>query len=288
MPLRLINPVMGQGRSFKLGDIGEVRRGYEPGHDPEGAPSKKSVVAIGISMAKGGDIIALGKNGTRSRSVFVAESCRRELDQIQDQPRPCPLPWGICEGLDRGRGGRAGCELHQPGFPQNPGVGHRPGMGVHHHSIGVLAVTFLVMYYWGWGCTRFRWALIISLACWRTTPSLPSNDGAEAGRRLTRSVRPPFAYDLTAMRLLTGTLITVGFLPIGMAQSDVGEYTFAIFAVTAADCSSRRVVSVYFVPLPGAVVAEDQARGRRRRRSVRHAVLHPLQSLPANWCVQHR
>mgnify|MGYP003345608467 CR=1 FL=1 len=44
-----------------------------------------------------------------------------------------------------------------------------------------------------------------------------------------------FAYSSTAFPMLSGTLITAaGFLPIGMARSAVGEYTFAIFAVTAA------------------------------------------------------
>jgi multidrug efflux pump len=37
--------------------------------------------------------------------------------------------------------------------------------------------------------------------------------------------------------MLTGTLITAaGFLPIGLAKSAVGEYTFAIFAVTPPRC----------------------------------------------------
>ena len=42
-----------------------------------------------------------------------------------------------------------------------------------------------------------------------------------------------YAYNVTAMPMLTGTLITAtGFLPIGLARSTVGEYTYAIFAVT--------------------------------------------------------
>jgi multidrug efflux pump len=49
--------------------------------------------------------------------------------------------------------------------------------------------------------------------------------------RLSASI---YAYQTTAMPMLTGTLITAaGFLPIGMANSAVGEYTFAIFAVTS-------------------------------------------------------
>src|SRR6188472_336081 len=42
-----------------------------------------------------------------------------------------------------------------------------------------------------------------------------------------------FAYTSTAMPMLTGTIVTAaGFLPIGLARSSTGEYTFAIFAVT--------------------------------------------------------
>ena len=60
------------------------------------------------------------------------------------------------------------------------------------------------------------------------------------------------AYVLAAMPMLTGTLITaVGFLPIGIAKSAVGEYTFAIFAVTAAALIISWFVSVLFVAALG-------------------------------------
>ena len=74
------------------------------------------------------------------------------------------------------------------------------------------------------------------------------------------------------MPMLTGTLITAaGFLPIGLAKSMTGEYTFAIFAVTSAALLISWVVSVYFVPYLGArllhtrVKAHDAGRQRRRR-----------------------
>ena len=48
----------------------------------------KSVVAIGISMAKGGDIIALGKNlQTEAQRIRGELPAGVELDQIQDQPK---------------------------------------------------------------------------------------------------------------------------------------------------------------------------------------------------------
>ena len=69
-----------------------------------------------------------------------------------------------------------------------------------------------------------------------------------------------FAYDVTAMPMLTGTLITAaGFLPIGMAKSTVGEYTFAIFAVTVIALVLCWFVSVYFVPYLGTLLLQGQA-----------------------------
>jgi multidrug efflux pump subunit AcrB len=90
------------------------------------------------------------------------------------------------------------------------------------------------------------------------------------------------------MPMLTGTLITAtGFLPIGMARSTVGEYTFAIFAVTVIALVLSWIVSVYFVPYlgtlllkPKPVVSEhhehfDTPFYRTFRRTV-------------DWCVEHR
>ena len=81
-----------------------------------------------------------------------------------------------------------------------------------------------------WATQDFAGALIISLG-------LLVDDAIIAVEMMVHKLEDGYdkvsaataAYDLTAMPMLTGTLITaVGFLPIGMAQSGVGEYTFAI------------------------------------------------------------
>jgi multidrug efflux pump subunit AcrB len=90
--------------------------------------------------------------------------------------------------------------------------------------------------------------------------------------------------------MLTGTLITaVGFLPIGMAKSTVGEYTFAIFAVTAAALMISWLVSVYFVPYLGTLLLKTRPHAASDQP-------HELFDTPfytrfralVNWCVQHR
>ncbi len=56
-------------------------------------------------------------------------------------------------------------------------------------------------------------------------------------------------YELTAMPMLTGTLITAtGFLPIALAKSVAGEYTISIFQVTGLALLISWVVAVLFVP----------------------------------------
>ena len=53
-----------------------------------------------------------------------------------------------------------------------------------------------------------------------------------------------FAYASTAMPRLTGTLVTIaGFVPVGFARSDAGEYTFSLFAVVALALLASWVVS---------------------------------------------
>ncbi|MDG4560863.1 MAG: efflux RND transporter permease subunit, partial [Candidatus Competibacter sp.] len=61
-----------------------------------------------------------------------------------------------------------------------------------------------------------------------------------------------FAYTSTALPMLTGTLVTVaGFLPIGLAQSSAGEYTFGMFAVVGIALISSWLVAILFTPYLG-------------------------------------
>ena len=61
-----------------------------------------------------------------------------------------------------------------------------------------------------------------------------------------------FAYASTAMPRLAGTLVTIaGFVPVGFARSDAGEYTFSLFAVVALSLLASWVVSGLFAPVVG-------------------------------------
>ncbi len=112
-----------------------------------------------------------------------------------------------------------------------------------------------------------------------------------------------FAYEITAIPMLTGTLITAtGFLPIGIAKSMTGEYTFAIFAVTVIALLVSWVASVVFVPLLGAWllrvpphVAAARAQALNSGEAPAHEP-HEVFDTPfynsfrrlVRWCVVHR
>ncbi|MBC7955648.1 MAG: efflux RND transporter permease subunit, partial [Cytophagales bacterium] len=161
----------------------------------------------------------------------------------------------------------------------------------------VLAVTFLAMNYWGIGLHKISLgSLIIALG-------LMVDDAIIAVEMMVRKLEEgydklraaTFAYEATAMPMLTGTLITaVGFLPIGLAQSTVGEYTFAIFAVTAAALLISWLVSVYFVPYLGTLLLKTKAHVSGEGHADDQP--HELFDTPfytrfralVNWCVGHR
>ena len=86
-----------------------------------------------------------------------------------------------------------------------------------------------------------------------------------------------FAYTSTAMPMLTGTIVTAaGFLPIGLARSSTGEYTFSIFAVATTALLVSWFVSVVFVPYLGYKLLPDfKQQGRNPRRRARGRTAGP-------------
>jgi multidrug efflux pump subunit AcrB len=99
-----------------------------------------------------------------------------------------------------------------------------------------------------------------------------------------------FAYELTAMPMLTGTLITAaGFLPIGLAKSMTGEYTFAIFAVTVIALLISWVASVYFVPYLGTLLLKAPPHVASSEGQVAHEMFdtpfYQTFRRAVTWCV---
>jgi multidrug efflux pump subunit AcrB len=82
-------PIRGaSGSQLRLGDIAEVKRGYVDPPQVKVRHQGKEVVALGVSMAKGGDIIRLGKSlKAATNRIDDGLPAGIRLVQVQDQPK---------------------------------------------------------------------------------------------------------------------------------------------------------------------------------------------------------
>jgi multidrug efflux pump subunit AcrB len=166
----------------------------------------------------------------------------------------------------------------------------RPGLVVFITIPLVLAVTFLAMNYWGIGLHKISLgSLIIALG-------LLVDDAIIAVEMMVRKLEEgytmfraaTFTWDATAMPMLTGTLITAtGFLPIGLAHSSVGEYTFAIFAVTVIALVLSWFAAVVFVPYLGVTLLKVKPH-LGDDHEVFDGPLYQRFRAVVTWCVAHR
>lgn len=294
LPIRATNQATGAANTLRLGDIAEIRRGYVDPPQVKVRHQGQEVIALGISMAKGGDIIALGE---RLRAA-VADIQKElpvgiEMSQVQDQPSAVSRSVGeFVKVLVEAVVVVLAVSFIALGLHTRPlRIDIWPGLVVAITIPLVLAITFVTMLYWGVGLHKISLgALIIALG-------LLVDDAIIAVEMMVRKLEEgydkmraaTFAYDVTAMPMLTGTLITaVGFLPIGLAQSTVGEYTFAIFAVTTAALLISWVVSVYFVPYIGAALLKVKPKVEGEAHELFDTPFYSRFRAAVNWCVQHR
>ncbi|WP_374603416.1 efflux RND transporter permease subunit [Niveibacterium sp.] len=249
-------PIRAGGRSFRLGDVAEVKRGYI---DP---PSNKmrfmghEAFGIGVAMRSGGDIIALGHHldGAIKR-IDSQLPIGVRLERVADQPHA--VQHGVQEFV------RSLTEAVVIVLAVSLiSLGLRTGIVVAISIPVVLAITFVFMHQLEIGLHKISLgALILALG-------LLVDDAIIAVEMMAtkmeqgwdRAKAASFAYTSTAMPMLSGTLVTAaGFLPIATAQSSTGEYTRSIFQVTVIALMVSWVAAVLFVPYIGYHLLPDFA-----------------------------
>ena len=296
-------PIRGSsGNQMRLGDIAEIRRDYVDPASVKVRHQGRQVIALGVSMTKGGDIIALGQALEAATARIGARlPAGVRLVNVQDQPNAVTKSVNefvsvLIEAIvivlavsfvSLGLHKRSGA---QPWFKRYY-LDMRPGLVVGITIPLVLALTFLGMYYWGIGLHKISLgSLIIGLG-------LLVDDAIIAVEMMVRKLEEgydkvraaTFAYEITAMPMLTGTLITaVGFLPIGIAKSVTGEYTFAIFGVTVLALVLSWLVSVYFVPYLGTVLLKVKPHTPGEPHESYDTAFYRGFRRAVDWCVTHR
>lgn len=250
-------PIRAGKNTLLLKDIATVHRGYL---DPPLSKMRfngKEVIGLGISMVNGGDIIRLGEELEKVERRILSElPVGIELQRVADQPESVRTSVNeFVKVLIEAIVIVLAVSFLSLGLHSKPfRVDTRPGLVVALTIPLVLALTFLAMSFFNINLHKISLgALIIALG-------LLVDDAIIAVEMMVRKLEEGysrfdaaiFAYDSTAIPMLTGTLITAaGFLPIALAQSAAGEYTYSIFAVTAIALILSWFVAVIFVPYIG-------------------------------------
>jgi multidrug efflux pump len=248
--------IQANGRLFRLGDVAEVYRGYVDPPLLKLRHDGREAIGLAIAMRKGGDIVALGhalkqEMATLERDLPVGV----EVHQVADQPTV--VGRSVREFMRTLT--EAVIIVLAVSFIS---LGLRTGVVVALSVPLVLAVTFLGMLVFGIDLQRISLgALIIALG-------LLVDDAIIAVEMMAikmeqgwdRFKAASFAYTSTAPSMLTGTLVTAaGFLPVGLAKSAAGEYTFSIFAVVTMALLISWIVAVLFTPYLGYKLLPDLA-----------------------------
>jgi multidrug efflux pump len=242
------------GRELRIGDIATVRRGFVEPPAPGFRFQGQDALGLGVSMAKGGDIIALGANLKETTARIQANlPVGMELKEVASQPEA--VQRSISEFV-HSLAEAVIIVLVVCFFS----LGLRTGLVVALSIPLVLAVTFFGMRLFDVGLHKISLgALILALG-------LLVDDAIIAVEMMLvkmeqgweRSKAAAFAYTSTAGPMLSGTLVTVaGFLPIATAQSSTGEYTRSIFQVNAIALLASWLAAVIVVPYLGYVLLPD-------------------------------
>ena len=247
-------PIRVGDRSFRLGDVAEVRRGFADPAEPRMRFMGRDAIGIAVSMRDGGDILRLGER-------LDAEFARLQetlpvgmaLEKVSDQPRAVRAS---VNDFVRVLSEAVVIVLLVSFFS----LGFRTGLVVALSIPLVLAMTFAVMHYFGIGLHKISLgALVLALGLLVDDAIIAVEMMAvKMEQGLDRLRAAAFAWTSTAFPMLTGTLVTAaGFLPIATAASSTGEYTRSLFQVVVIALLLSWIAAVVFIPYLGDKLLPD-------------------------------
>src|SRR5216117_3806702 len=241
-------PVAAQGRTLKLADIAEVKRGYE---DPatflirnNGEPT----LLLGVVMREGWNGLDLGKALESEAAAINAQM---------------PLGMTLSKVTDQSDNIRTAVDEFMVKFLVALGVvmlvsflsmGWRVGIVVAAAVPLTLAAVFIVMAATGKDFDRITLGSLILALGLLVDDAIIAIEmmvvKMEEGYDRIRAAA--YAWSHTAAPMLAGTLVTaIGFMPNGFARSTAGEYTSNMFWIVGIALIASWVVAVVFTPYLG-------------------------------------
>jgi multidrug efflux pump len=271
-------------RSLRLGDFARVYRGYEDPPVTRIRHRGKQAIVLGVVMQQDADVLQVGQKLQQAlKQMHGTFPVGIEVAQITDQPKVVHVAVG--EFL-RSLSEAVVIVLVVSFFS----LGLRTGMVVALTIPLVLGATFVAMQFAGIELQKISLgALVLALG-------LLVDDAMIAVEMMARKLEEgfdrlraaSFAYTSTAFPMLTGTLVTaVGFLPVGLARSSAGEYTFSIFAVVGLALLISWLASVYFTPYIGFLLLKPHAQ-EREGHTLFDTPFYRRLRVAIDWCVAQR
>ena len=269
-------------QTFRLGDIASVKRSLE---DPPSAKTRyqgREAVVLGTTMAPGANVTEVGAAVDRALAGIKRDlPVGVELGRISDQAQV--VSKSIHEFLEA-LAEAIGIVL----VVSLLALGWRAGLVVALTIPLVLAATFFVMSIMGIDLHRISLgALIIALGLLVDDAMIAVEMmDRKLGEGFDKASAATFAYTSTAFPMLTGTLITVaGFIPVGFAQSQAGEYVSTLFWVTGIALMVSWFAAVYFTPWLGYRLLNARGGGAHDAYdSLAYRVVRAI----VGWCVRRR
>ena len=247
-------PIVAAGRTLKLSDLADIRRGYE---DPatyiirhEGEPA----IMLGAVMQQGWNGLELGK-ALEARSAAIAQTLPLGMTLAKVSDQAVNIDEAVGEFMLK-----FAMALGVVLFVSLVSLGWRVGIVVALAVPLTLAVVFLIMLETGRFFDRITLgALILALG-------LLVDDAIIAievmvvkmEEGMDRIKAAAYAWSHTAAPMLSGTLVTIiGLMPVGFARSTAGEYAGNIFWVVGFALIVSWVVAVVFTPYLGVKMLPD-------------------------------
>jgi multidrug efflux pump len=277
------------GRSFRLGDIATIKRGYLDPPATQMRSAEKPVLGIGITMQPGQDVVQLGK----ALDAQVAK-LRAQLPAGLVLNEVSSMPHAVSKSVDDFLEAVAEAIVIVL-IVSLVSLGVRTGMVVVISIPVVLAVTALFMYLFDIGLHKVSLGTLILALGLLVDDAIIAVEmmAVKLEQGWNRSRAAAYAYTSTAFPMLTGTLVTVaGFLPIALAKSSTGEYTRSIFEVSAIALIASWFAAVVLIPLLGYKLLPE------RKREAHHAHDHEHDIYDTKfygrlrgwltWCIERR
>ncbi|BAK76967.1 cation/multidrug efflux transport protein AcrB [Pseudogulbenkiania sp. NH8B] len=241
-------PVAARGRTLKLGDVAEVKRGYE---DPatflirnNGEPA----LLLGVVMREGWNGLDLGRVlETEAAAINAEMPLGMSLSKVTDQSvnihsavDEFMLKFFVALGV-----------VMLVGFLS---MGWRAGIVVSAAVPLTLAAVFVIMAATGKNFDRITLGSLILALGLLVDDAIIAIEmmvvKMEEGYDRIRAAA--YAWSHTAAPMLSGTLVTaIGFMPNGFAKSTAGEYAGNMFWIVGIALITSWIVAVVFTPYLG-------------------------------------